>query len=88
MFGKGVSKCLGNPGQINRKIQSAMILSLLVEVLKGKTQYQWMYQRLFDFLSIHMLTHNDLFSLVRHPKVLAQEKKSVDSRRPQGILFD
>lgn len=72
---------------VMNQIWAAMILSLLVEVLKSKTLYQWMYQRLFDFLSIHMLTHNDLFALIKHPKVLAQEKKMVKSH-PQWVLFE
>ena len=49
------------------QVWGAMIATLLVEVLRRQAAFKWRFSRLFKFLSMNLLTHNDLWAMIDRP---------------------
>ena len=69
------------------QIWGAMISILLIDVLLRKAKYPWSFSRLFDFLSMNLLTHNDLRQIIERP-TLPAEAQDADLGGLQQRLFD
>lgn len=65
----------------------AMISVLLVDVLLRQAKYPWSFSRLFDYLSMNLLTHNNLMQIIERPN-LPTESNEASLERVQQRLFD
>ncbi len=52
---------------VMNQVWGAMIATLLVEVLRRQAAFKWRFSRLFKFLSMNLLTHNDLWAMIDRP---------------------
>lgn len=52
---------------VMNQVWGAMIATLLVEVLRRQAAFKWRFSRLFEFLSMNLLTHNDLWAMIDRP---------------------
>ena len=76
-----------SPNAVMNQIWGAMISILLIDVLLRKAKYPWSFSRLFDFLSMNLLTHNDLRQIIERPNLPA-EAQDADLGGLQQRLFD
>lgn len=52
---------------VMNQVWGAMIATLLVAVLRRQAAFKWRFSRLFEFLSMNLLTHNDLWAMIDRP---------------------
>jgi len=65
----------------------AMITVLLVGVLLRQVKYPWSFSRLFDYLSMNLLTHNNLMQIIELLNLPAESNES-SLEGVQQRLFD
>jgi len=65
----------------------AMITVLLVDVLLRQVKYPWSFSRLFDYLSMNLLTHNNLMQIIELLNLPAESNES-SLEGVQQRLFD
>lgn len=76
-----------SPNAVMNQIWGAMISVLLVDVLLRQAKYPWSFSRLFDYLSMNLLTHNNLMQIIERPN-LPTESNEASLERIQQRLFD
>lgn len=76
-----------SPNAVMNQIWGAMISVLLVDVLLRQAKYPWSFSRLFDHLSMNLLTHNNLMQIIERPN-LPTESDEASLERVQQRLFD
>lgn len=57
-----------------------MITTLLVEVMRRRAKYDWSFSRLFDYLSMNLLTHNDLEEMINRPTLPNDDDNGASNR--------
>ncbi len=65
---------------VMNQVWAAMITTLLVEVIRRSAKYKWSFSRLFDYLGMNLLTHNDLEQISDRP-VLPDDNKDTSLNR-------
>ena len=68
------------------QVWGAMIATLLVEVLRRQAAFKWRFSRLFKFLSMNLLTHNDLWAMIDRPG-LDERDEQMGGNISQDELF-
>ncbi len=76
-----------SPNAVMNQIWGAMISVLLVDVLLRQAKYPWSFSRLFDYLSMNLLTHNNLTQIIERPN-LPTEPNEASLEGVQQRLFD
>ena len=65
---------------VMNQVWVAMITTLLVEVMRRRAKYDWSFSRLFDYLSMNLLTHNDLEEMINRPTLPNDDDNGASNR--------
>lgn len=77
-----------SPNAVMNQIWGAMISVLLVDVLLRQAKYPWSFSRLFDYLSMNLLTHNNLMQIIERPNLPTEPNEASLEGGGQQRLFD
>lgn len=77
-----------SPNAVMNQIWGAMISVLLVDVLLRQAKYPWSFSRRFDYLSMNLLTHNNLMQIIERPNLPTESNEASLEGYNSGYSID
>ena len=72
-----------NENAVMSQIWTAAIVTLLTEVLRLRSTFEWHYSRLFKFLRLNLLTYKDLAEWIHRPDI--PDRGPRPKKPPMGV---
>ena len=66
------------------QIWTALVVTLLLEVLKRRSKYPWSFSRLRNYIRLNLMTYKDLNDWLNEPDIVPIKTRESP---PQGCLF-